>query len=238
MELALDPRTKILGFASIMALAFICKDILVIGLLAAVAAATSLFLSSEREFVRIGLKSMIPLLAVAFLLWSFTYKWSIFQQYGGYSGFEVGVFMALRLFLILLVSLNFVASVKPSELVKGLEAFRIPYRAAFLLSLTLRHVYTIADDYRAIKEAQMSRGLELDKGSLLKRIKNYVPVMTPLLVRSIEKAEELALAMELKNFSFKRRRAAGKLKLMDAAIIGAFAAAVALAVLHYWVGVL
>ena len=237
MELALDPRTKILGFASAMALAFICRDILVVGLLAAAAAVASL-LSSERGFVRAGLKSMIPLLAVAFLLWSFAYEWSIFRQYGGYSGFEVGAFMVLRLFLILLLSLNFVASIKPSELVKGLEGLGIPYRAAFLLSLTLRHVHTIADDYRAIKEAQMSRGLELDKGSLPKRIRNYVPVMTPLLVRSIERAEELALAMELKNITLKRRRPAARFRLVDAVIVGALAAAVALAALHYWAGVL
>lgn len=237
MELTLDPRTKIFSFAAIMALAFICKDILVMSLLAT-AALASLFLSSEKEFVRVGLKSMIPLLVIAFLLWSFTYQWSLFQHYGGYSGFEVGVFMALRLFLILLVSLNFVASVKPSELVKGLEGFKMPSKAAFLLSLTLRHVYTIAEDYRAIKEAQMSRGLELDKGSLLRRIRNYIPVMMPLLVRSIERAEELALAMELRNFSFKKRNIALKLRLVDILIMAGLAMAVSLAVLHYWVGVL
>jgi energy-coupling factor transport system permease protein len=75
----------------------------------------------------------------------------------------------------------------------------------FTLGLTLRHISTFSDEYITIKEAQTSRGLELDKGFLIKRIRNYIPVLIPLLIRSIENAERLSLAMDLKLFSFDKK---------------------------------
>jgi len=234
----LDPRTKVIVFSSAIALAFICKDIAVMLILVAAAVATSI-LCDKTSFIARGLKTMAPLLLVAFLLWSFMHEWSIFQRYGGGVDFQLGAFMTLRLFLILLASLEFVAVIGPSELVKALNSFRLPYKAVFVLGLTLRHLYTIADDYKAIKEAQSSRGLELDKGSLITRIKNYVPVLIPLFVKSIENAEKLALAMELKSFSFKRKRYLKQsLKLIDVLAITGSSAAIILAVLHYWIGVI
>jgi len=72
----------------------------------------------------------------------------------------------------------------------------------FTLGLTLRHISTFSEEYVVIKEAQTSRGLELDKGLLIKRVKNYVHLLVPLLIRSIENAEKLSLAMDLKLFTF------------------------------------
>ncbi len=232
-----DPRVKVIFFSSMMALAFTCKDLPVMAALVAVALSLS-FLGDWKRIVLKGLKTMAPLLVVAFLLWSFFHEWSMFQHYRGGVNFELGAFMTFRLFLILLLSLNFIAMVKPIELVKALNYFRLPYKMTFVLSLTLRHLHTIASDYKAIKEAQVSRGLELDKGSLLKRIKNYIPVLTPLFVRGIESAEKLALAMELKSFSLERRRYLHvKPRLADAALMALLLTIVFLAILHYWVGV-
>ena len=238
MSLSLDPRTKVLFFSSMLALAFICRDIWAMIALVAASLAASL-VEDDKTMIKKGLKTMLPLLAVAFILWSFMHEWSLFQNYGSGVDFQLGAFMTLRLFLILLVSLNFVSAVKPGELVKALDSFRLPYRAVFILGLTLRHIYTIADDYRAIKEAQASRGLELDKGSLITRIRNYVPVLIPLFVRSIENAEKLTLAMELKSFTFKRRRYfRGRLRAIDVAVIAALIITLALSIMHYWLAVI
>ncbi|MCS7132908.1 MAG: energy-coupling factor transporter transmembrane protein EcfT [Aigarchaeota archaeon] len=237
-DLSPDPRTKVILFSSMVALAFIFRGFVELACLAAVALIVS-FLGAWRNTVLKGLKAMAPLLVVAFILWSFTYGWSIFRSYeGGGANFQLGAFMALRLFVIILVSLNFIAMIKPSELVRALASFKLPYKAVFIMGLTLRHLYTIADDYKAVKEAQTSRGLELDKGGLHARIKNYIPVLIPLFIKSIENAEKLTLAMELRSFSFDQRRSylRGRLKAIDIAIISAFSIALALTILRYWVG--
>lgn len=238
VKLNLDPRTKVIAFSSVMALAFISRDLLVIAVLATTML-LALVLSDKRSFIIKGLRSMVPLLIVAFLLWSFMHEWSLFQRYEGGANLQLGAFMSLRLFLILLSSLGFIATMGMRDLINALNSFRFPYKAVFVLGLTMRHLHTIAEDYKAIKEAQSSRGLELDKGSLLKRIKNYVPVLIPLFIRSIENAERLSLAMELRAFSLNRGRYLRReLRAPDLAMIGGCAVAVALAILHYWIGVI
>lgn len=238
IKLNVDPRTKVIAFSSVIALAFMIRDLLVIATLAA-ATLLTLILSNKRGFIIRGLRGMIPLLVVAFLLWSFMHEWSLFQRYEGGINLQLGAFMSLRLFLILLSSLGFVATMGMRDLINALNSFKFPYKAVFVLGLTMRHLHTIAEDYRAIKEAQSSRGLELDKGSLFRRIRNYVPILIPLFVRSIENAEKLSLAMELRAFSLNRRRyLRRKLRAFDIAVISGCAVAVVLAILHYWIGVI
>jgi energy-coupling factor transport system permease protein len=47
-----------------------------------------------------------------------------------------------------------------------------------------------------IMDAQKSRGLELEKGNVLKRVRNMIPVLIPLVVNSVVRSGELAEAME------------------------------------------
>ena len=237
---ALDPRTKVAAFTVTVALAFICRDAWAIAALIAAVAAAAIASGKGRDVAR-PLKTMLPTLAVAFVLWSALYKWSLLHSYAG-EGFDlsIGLFMTLRLLLIVLASLTFVSIVTPRELVGALESLGLPYRLVFVLGLTLRHVSKISEEYLAIKEAQALRGLELDKGSLVRRIRNYVPVLIPLFVRSIESADRLALAMELKSFSLSKKRARRKARLgaADWAVLGALAAAFLISVLHYSLGVI
>jgi energy-coupling factor transport system permease protein len=60
-------------------------------------------------------------------------------------------------------------------------------------------------DATNIIDAQRSRGLETQKGNLIKRIKNYIPVFIPLLVISINRAMNVAEAMESRCFGAVKR---------------------------------
>ena len=234
--LTVDPRVKVAAFAASMAVVFLCHDIYVLAAVFATSLVVAV-LSQERARIFKGLKVMLPALVVALILWSTLYRFSLFYKYGG-TGFNiyVGAFMAFRFLVIITVSLTFIYTTTPRELVAALSSMGLPYRVSLILGLSLRHVHTTSDEYRAIKEAQTSRGLELDRGLLITRIKNYIPVVLPLLVRSIENAERLVLAMELRFFSFKGKRTKffrPKMSGVDYAILAALAAAVALTVLHY-----
>ncbi|MEM4736771.1 MAG: energy-coupling factor transporter transmembrane component T, partial [Nitrososphaeria archaeon] len=57
-----------------------------------------------------------------------------------------------------------------------------------------------------IIDSQRSRGLEIEKGSIFKRIRNYIPVLIPLIVQSIIRSEELAEAMESRAYGFSKKR--------------------------------
>lgn len=200
-----DPRTKVIFFILAFTLAFLFTEIYEVIALASIVLVLSMF-SIERDKIFGRLKIMAPVFIVAFILWTFLNQFSIFHSYNGGANVVTGAFMTLRLFLIVMLSLAFVSFVTPVELVNALASFRLPYKLVFTLGLSLRHISTISDEYIAIKEGQTSRGLELDRGFLIKRIKNYNSVVMPLLIRSIENAEKLVLAMELKSFSLKNRR--------------------------------
>ena len=55
-------------------------------------------------------------------------------------------------------------------------------------------------------DAQKARGLELEKGGFLKRIRNYVPVLIPLIVSAIRRSLELAEAMESRAWGATKNR--------------------------------
>ncbi len=56
---------------------------------------------------------------------------------------------------------------------------------------------------RSIREAQMSRGIDLRLK--LKNVKNFMAMLGPLLVQSFVLADELAVAMEVRGYGRKNR---------------------------------
>ena len=47
-----------------------------------------------------------------------------------------------------------------------------------------------------IMKAQTARGIDFESGGLLKRVKSMVPIIVPLFVAAIRRANDLAMAME------------------------------------------
>ena len=88
----------------------------------------------------------------------------------------------------------------------ALEKARIPYEFNFAFITAIRFVPVLADEAQTIMDAQRSRGLELDKGNFLKRIRNYIPILLPLIINSIRRSLELAEAMESRAFGATEHR--------------------------------
>jgi energy-coupling factor transport system permease protein len=55
-------------------------------------------------------------------------------------------------------------------------------------------------------DAQKARGLDLEKGGFMKRIRNYVPILIPLIVSAIRRSLELAEAMESRAWGAVKKR--------------------------------
>lgn len=193
----LNPLTRLLVSLTLVLLVFLVSSVYYVVLIVAVTLTIGFVGGVGSRIFRV-LKFAVPMLLVAFLLWAFLHSYSLFYSSGGGFSLDIGAYMTLRLVALITAPLLFIATTTPSELVASLESLRLPSNFVFLLALTLRHLTCIADEYEAIKEAQVSRGLELDKGFLIKRVRNYIPVIIPLLIRSVEVADKVTLAMELK----------------------------------------
>jgi len=119
---------------------------------------------------------------------------------------EEAAAMTLR-FVVLVESFSvFFLTTSPDHLGLALEESRVPYEFAFAFTTAVRFVPVLAEEAQTIMDAQKARGLELEKGSLLKRIRNYVPVLIPLIVSAIRRSLELAEAMESRAWGACKRR--------------------------------
>jgi energy-coupling factor transport system permease protein len=113
---------------------------------------------------------------------------------------EYSLSLTLR-FIVLITSFSlFFLSTSPDKLSLALEKARIPYEFNFAFITAIRFVPVLADEAQTIMDAQRSRGLELDKGNFLTRIRNYIPILLPLIINSIRRSLELAEAMESRAF--------------------------------------
>jgi len=70
----------------------------------------------------------------------------------------------------------------------------------------MRYVPTLGQEAYAIMDTQKARGVELDKGNLLKRIRNIVPIIVPLIIVSIRRALSIAESMESRGFGANKNR--------------------------------
>lgn len=114
--------------------------------------------------------------------------------------------MTIR-FLALLSSFSiFFMTTSPDDLGLALEQAHVPYTLCFTFTTAVRLVPTMAVDAQTVVDAQRSRGLELDKGNLLKRVRNYIPILIPLIVSAIRRSVELAEALESRGFGTSVKR--------------------------------
>lgn len=121
-------------------------------------------------------------------------------------GASFSIAMSIR-FLCLLSSFSiFFLTTSPDDLGLALERCRIPYALSFTFTTAVRLVPTMALDAQEIIDAQRSRGLELEKGKLLRRVRNYIPILVPLIVCAIRRSLEMAEALESRAFGASERR--------------------------------
>lgn len=114
--------------------------------------------------------------------------------------------MTIR-FLALLSSFSiFFMTTSPDDLGLALEQAHVPYALCFTFTTAVRLVPTMAVDAQTVVDAQRSRGLELDKGNIMKRIRNYIPILIPLIVSAIRRSVELAEALESRGFGTSSKR--------------------------------
>jgi energy-coupling factor transport system permease protein len=100
----------------------------------------------------------------------------------------------------------FFLTTSPDHLGLALEQTHIPYEFCFAFTTAVRFVPVLAEEAQTIMDAQKARGLELERGNFLKRIRNYIPILIPLIVSAIRRSLELAEAMESRAWGATKKR--------------------------------
>lgn len=144
---------------------------------------------------------------------------------------------ATRFFAIMSAFSFFFMTTSADDLGLALEQIHVPYSISFTFTTAVRLVPTMAVDAQTVVDAQRSRGLELDKGNFMKRIRNYIPILIPLIISAIRRSVELAEALESRAFGATEKRTAIvtlKMRLPDYLIIIATILGLGLAIYVYF----
>ncbi|MBN1245053.1 energy-coupling factor transporter transmembrane protein EcfT [Candidatus Bathyarchaeota archaeon] len=200
----LDPRIKFVYVCAVFVVAIIFSEILPLIALFLMPIPFVLLAGVQKEWLR-------SLRGAAFLA-GFIFIVNIASNFftSGYvltaGAVETSAAMTLR-FVVLVESFSvFFLTTSPDHLGLALEQTRVPYEFAFAFTTAVRFVPVLAEEAQTIMDAQKARGLELEKGGFLKRIRNYVPVLIPLIVSAIRRSLELAEAMESRAWGATKKR--------------------------------
>ena len=64
------------------------------------------------------------------------------------------------------------------------------------MSIALRFIPIVLEEMDRIMKAQQARGADFESGNLIQRAKGLVPLLVPLFIAAIRRANDLAMAME------------------------------------------
>ncbi|MBE6589988.1 MAG: energy-coupling factor transporter transmembrane protein EcfT [Ruminococcaceae bacterium] len=207
----LDPRIKIVLTILYIVCTFLCKSAVSFALLLL---SVFVLILVSRIPVKIVLRSVRPLLIII----AFTFVINIFWTQGdtpplleiGFvriyaEGIWNAVFMFFRIFsLVTGTGIFLTYTTTPMDLTDGLESLLSPLKKlhvpvhvfAMMMSITLRFIPTLSEETEKIMNAQRARGADFTSGSLIRRAKALIPILIPLFVSAINRALELANAME------------------------------------------
>lgn len=119
--------------------------------------------------------------------------------------------MGLRIVLAVTACTFFVMVTDIMDLASAIgELLQRWFKASFTYPLMIISSFKFLPEFMAdfvtIQESFMSRGSELDKGSLAQRIRKTVPLFIPLIDSTLKKAQNIAIAMQLKAFGISKQR--------------------------------
>lgn len=215
----LDPRTKMLCLILLMA-GFLLMDhfieytlacAVVLGLMALSKVPISLYLRGLKPVLLI---LMFTLLYNAFFTQGTTIIWSWGVISVSEEGGWIGVRFVLRIVLLMLLALILTLTTKPLVLAQGLETLlapltklRVPVEQfSLMIVIAIRFIPTIVQELDRIMLAQKARGYDIRSLPFLKRMFAYVPLLIPLLLTTIQRAEQLTNAIEARAYGNGKER--------------------------------
>lgn len=221
-----DPRIKILLLIAYIVAVFLAGNFLSL-------AAVLVFLIIAVMFSSVPIGSVLRSIKAIFFLILFTavlnvlfhvrsetdtvYFWVITKE-----GLLAAAFLASRLILLVTGSSLLTLTTTPVSLTDGLESLLKPlalikfpvHELALIMSIALRMIPTLANETDRIICAQKARGADFESGNIISRLKALVPVLIPLIISALRRADELGDAMDARCYwGSKDRTKYKKLKL-------------------------
>jgi len=212
----LDPRVKItllIGFTSVV---FVIQDLpLAVVLLAAVGTVwwiSGLPLSMWGGYLRF----MLGMMAFIFVIQAFLYPGETVlagplvpgdvSLVGGWGvitleGIGFALLLSVRLLTVIALLPLMTMTTPIHRLVLGLVRLRLPYVVAYTATTTLNLIPVLQEEARNVVDAQKLRALQaFETGNLWEKLRAYPPLVIPLVIGAMRRAQLMSIAMDSRGF--------------------------------------
>lgn len=208
----MDPRVKVISVLLLSLLAFVLTNLY--SLLALLAFIFLLLLLSRATLSRtlFALKFVVRFMVLIVVLWPIFDPTGtpVLASLGPVKITEPAIWRGLtsaaRVGCLATVWYILMFTTSQRDLVRALVKMGVRFDFGLALSISLRFLPTFGALIESIKDAQRARGLELGKGGLLKRSKNYVAVLVPTIVSALRTSDTLALALQSRAYGARADR--------------------------------
>ncbi len=204
----LDPRTKLLAVIFYIVAVFSCHSAWGYGIMA-------LTLAVAARISKVGVRALFRGLRPVLFIIVFTAVLNLFYTPGEViwsqwvfkitrEGVYTALAMVLRITLLITGTFLLTYTTSPIRLTDGLESLLSPlkrlhvpvHELAMMMSIALRFIPTLIEETDKIMSAQKARGADFETGGIVRRARALIPLLVPLFVSAIRRADELATAME------------------------------------------
>lgn len=208
----LDPRVKIIGAVMLTILCFFLEDLLLLSALLMFVQLILLLTGVSRKVYFRTIWLAVRLALIFVIIWPF------FDQAGepmlldlwAYKvtlpALERSTAVALRILLIASGWFVLMFTTSQSQLVRGMVKLGLRYDFGLAISIALRYLPRFIGTMDQIKEAQRSRGFDMDRGGPIARARNYIPILIPTVAVAMRAADELSLVLASKGYGASRSR--------------------------------
>ncbi len=98
------------------------------------------------------------------------------------------------------------STTKPQSISCLLEKIGLPYKFLYPLTLSIRYLGVVMNDFENIYDVQRIRGLRVDSGGFFNRIRSFLSLFIPLIVLSIDRLNDMVLALENRGLGLYKKR--------------------------------
>lgn len=129
-------------------------------------------------------------------------------------GIQKSFILSSRIILIIGFTMLISLTTSPVNLVEAISSLLKPFswlglpvnQFSLMLSLSLRFLPVIYEEAERIKKSQLARGANFSSWRLKSRVNNIVSIIIPMIYSAIIRADDLAIAMEIRGFKIGEKR--------------------------------
>ena len=204
----MDPRTKLLALILYIVTIFIADGLIPYIICAAGLVAV---IRISRIPLKLIMKSLKPIVIIIIFTGAlnilYTPGTELFRRWifrVTVEGIRTAITMIVRILLLVASTSLLTYTTSPMALTDGLESLLSPLKKlhvpvhefSMMMSIALRFIPTLIEETDKIMSAQKARGADFESGNIFQRAKALVPVLVPLFISAVRRADELACAME------------------------------------------